>query len=110
MRGDIILFASVGKWTDRIIVWADKDHGKFVHVEIDLGDGKSIGEHTAGLLIHNTPTQPGVVFVSLKHIPPSEIERSEEHTSELQPLVVISYAVFCLKTTTDPIRQTALPP
>ena len=74
MRGDIILFASVGKWTDKVIVWADKDHGKFVHVEIDLGGSKSIGEHTAGLLIHNTPTQPGIVFVSLKHIPSSEIE------------------------------------
>src|SRR3546814_4097335 len=27
-----------------------------------------------------------------------EIERSEEHTSELQSLMRISYAVFCLKT------------
>src|SRR3546814_8484006 len=27
--------------------------------------------------------------------------RSEEHTSELQSLMRISYAVFCLKTTTD---------
>src|SRR3546814_3574488 len=35
--------------------------------------------------------------------------RSEEHTSELQSLMRISYAVFCLKkkkrTTTDNIRQ-----
>src|SRR3546814_5219984 len=28
--------------------------------------------------------------------------RSEEHTSELQSLMRISYAVFCLKTTTPP--------
>src|SRR3546814_10370913 len=28
--------------------------------------------------------------------------RSEEHTSELQSLMRISYAVFCLKTTTQP--------
>src|SRR3546814_1128417 len=28
-----------------------------------------------------------------------EIERSDEHTSELQSLMRISYAVFCLKTT-----------
>src|SRR3546814_1883591 len=28
-------------------------------------------------------------------------ERSEEHTSELQSLMRISYAVFCLKTKTD---------
>src|SRR3546814_6430437 len=28
---------------------------------------------------------------------PFEVERSEEHTSELQSLMRISYAVFCLK-------------
>src|SRR3546814_3588030 len=35
-------------------------------------------------------------------LPPAEdvkkVERSEEHTSELQSLMRISYAVFCLKT------------
>src|SRR3546814_5803510 len=30
--------------------------------------------------------------------------RSEEHTSELQSLMRISYAVFCLKKKTTPIR------
>src|SRR3546814_1524372 len=30
-------------------------------------------------------------------IPPHELWRSEEHTSELQSLMRISYAVFCLK-------------
>src|SRR3546814_8614252 len=29
--------------------------------------------------------------------PPDELDRSEEHTSELQSLMRISYAVFCLK-------------
>src|SRR3546814_8149225 len=29
--------------------------------------------------------------------PPAELIRSEEHTSELQSLMRISYAVFCLK-------------
>src|SRR3546814_7138129 len=35
---------------------------------------------------------------------PSNSDRSEEHTSELQSLMRISYAVFCLKkkTTTNP--------
>src|SRR3546814_2644232 len=32
--------------------------------------------------------------------------RSEEHTSELQSLMRLSYAVFCLKTKTD--KQTSL--
>src|SRR3546814_6473006 len=31
------------------------------------------------------------------HIDPEEEPRSEEHTSELQSLMRISYAVFCLK-------------
>src|SRR3546814_2720063 len=31
--------------------------------------------------------------------PPTRIQRSEEHTSELQSLMRISYAVFCLKKT-----------
>src|SRR3546814_4666414 len=31
--------------------------------------------------------------------------RSEEHTSELQSLMRISYAVFCLKKTNDTINQ-----
>src|SRR3546814_1516371 len=34
------------------------------------------------------------------------IQRSEEHTSELQSLMRISYAVFCLKKKTHPNRQT----
>src|SRR3546814_10419707 len=33
-------------------------------------------------------------------VPPDHHKRSEEHTSELQSLMRISYAVFCLKTKT----------
>src|SRR3546814_9277094 len=43
-------------------------------------------------------------------IPPEEIradeERSEEHTSELQSLMRISYAVFCLKKKNNTKRST----
>src|SRR3546814_4433966 len=35
----------------------------------------------------------------------SPSERSEEHTSELQSLMRISYAVFCLKKKKKPIQQ-----
>src|SRR3546814_11110673 len=35
--------------------------------------------------------------------------RSEEHTSELQSLMRISYAVFCLTKTTKKERKTKLP-
>src|SRR3546814_8181659 len=38
------------------------------------------------------------IGISLKDLAPNEEEaRSEEHTSELQSLMRISYAVFCLK-------------
>src|SRR3546814_2243394 len=38
--------------------------------------------------------------------PPRVMERSEEHTSELQSLMSISYAVFCLKTKTPTTTPT----
>src|SRR3546814_4650915 len=37
--------------------------------------------------------------------PPLLVPRSEEHTSELQSLMRISYAVFCLKKKTKRIRN-----
>src|SRR3546814_9373966 len=39
-----------------------------------------------------------------------ELERSEEHTSELQSLMRISYAVFCLKKKNITIHRTYLEP
>src|SRR3546814_9625910 len=46
----------------------------------------------------------GAAAATLDHAPPTMLngevagnERSEEHTSELQSLMRISYAVFCLK-------------
>src|SRR3546814_10225148 len=50
---------------------------------------------------------PGVLarhLVRVRHRP-CRGERSEEHTSELQSLMRISYAVFCLKKKTDKKRQ-----
>src|SRR3546814_2141607 len=38
-----------------------------------------------------------VVFLGIEALPGDFAERSEEHTSELQSLMRISYAVFCLK-------------
>src|SRR3546814_7124997 len=37
---------------------------------------------------------------------PRRQERSEEHTSELQSLMRISYAVYCLKKTTNYMKHT----
>src|SRR3546814_5861996 len=42
-------------------------------------------------------------FLAGDATPPTQLEtRSEEHTSELQSLMRISYAVFCLKKKTQP--------
>src|SRR3546814_10159985 len=38
-----------------------------------------------------------VAFIFAVHVPIAGLARSEEHTSELQSLMRISYAVFCLK-------------
>src|SRR3546814_6295154 len=54
---------------------------------------------------HAVPVEPEVVrsrlFCDLLHFKRGEVagrhDRSEEHTSELQSLMRISYAVFCLK-------------
>src|SRR3546814_2176179 len=43
------------------------------------------------------------VFVRCAQLGPCRPVRSEEHTSELQSLMRISYAVFCLKKKTHPI-------
>src|SRR3546814_5033599 len=51
------------------------------------------GTRNAGLV---GPTQHSTVYAP-RHPPRPEECRSEEHTSELQSLMRISYAVFCLK-------------
>src|SRR3546814_5143683 len=52
------------------------------------------------ILRPDTRSDPTLVAINLIGIPIAKIEsiaRSEEHTSELQSLMRISYAVFCLK-------------
>src|SRR3546814_9450790 len=50
-------------------------------------------------VIHNTSVAIAFGLISFLHIVLGELapKRSEEHTSELQSLMRISYAVFCLK-------------
>src|SRR3546814_4005194 len=45
----------------------------------------------------NTAFAPFQVIDGITYIKKAAIQRSEEHTSELQSLMRISYAVFCLK-------------
>src|SRR3546814_8528838 len=56
--------------------------------------------------IHGQPFQPvGDLARHRRAIEPPDLLRSEEHTSELQPLMSTSYAVFFLK---NKISQTHL--
>src|SRR3546814_6693132 len=49
-------------------------------------EGQGLNDHAAGLLSVSRPLRPWPAAA-----------RSEEHTSELQSLMRISYAVFCLQ-------------
>src|SRR3546814_3181911 len=63
---------------------------------------QEVAERTLRCLKRTVPAAvPGIVFLSGGQS--DALARSEEHTSELQSLMRISYAVFCLKkkTTTD---------
>src|SRR3546814_10684267 len=47
----------------------------------------------------------GIVRIAWAQLVAHRIVRSEEHTSELQSLMRISYAVFCLKKKKNPTEQ-----
>src|SRR3546814_3274838 len=69
-----------------------------------------VHKHTPCPLMTTTGAQrkPGVQARLAAESPKDSRRRSEEHTSELQSLMRISYAVFCLKkkkTTTTPITN-----
>src|SRR3546814_7327040 len=51
-----------------------------------------VGEGSAGMALYGLPRR--LIFWKARS---SRGQRSEEHTSELQSLIRISYAVFCLK-------------
>src|SRR3546814_546354 len=66
-------------------------------------DFMRVGEHTSvtvavPVLFQNEEASPGIKRGGVLNVVRHELElRSEEHTSELQSLMRISYAVFCLK-------------
>src|SRR3546814_10582371 len=59
----------------------------------------SVGQHIHTNFIKRCLKESGVVDASISRMDPKLVpaRRSEEHTSELQSLMRISYAVFCLK-------------
>src|SRR3546814_8969493 len=96
--GELISAEKIGK-----VTWAD---------HIDLKTGRPVeapnlryetGEVTifpGSLGAHNFQPMSYSPRTGLVYIPYQQLGRSEEHTSELQSLMRISYAVFCLKKTT----------
>src|SRR3546814_5456098 len=80
--------------------------GALVHGRdwIDDGGERSAAEARlrAGLERHWSPHRG--VYTAIRDMPGNAADdRSEEHTSELQSLMRISYAVFCLKKQIDNI-------
>src|SRR3546814_8922454 len=60
-----------------------------------IGGGLALDQVLKSAITRNFDS--GLEYVLIAMIRSSEIGRSEEHTSELQSLMRISYAVFCLK-------------
>src|SRR3546814_4480420 len=69
------------------------DHGPVTFSVV----GRNLGNHLDCGVASPQPLTTGSGEVRRIVNRPREIRRSEEHTSELQSLMRISYAVFCLK-------------
>src|SRR3546814_7550095 len=79
----------------------DADHGHFPDYAVTMDDGVILFRNRSGL--KSKPDPVASAGDDAPYIDPETMHRSEEHTSELQSLMRISYAVFCLKkkNTTD---------
>src|SRR3546814_965211 len=96
--GDQSLIMAIGTFADQENVWLPSSYlemgvakGGIAHLDSDgiitaLGDGSTYIFARRGSVAAATVLTVG-----------SPTTRSEEHTSELQSLMRISYAVFCLK-------------
>src|SRR3546814_6202618 len=72
------------------------------------GESKAAGVNRVIRLASNeNPLGPGPLSVAAYEAEKTQLHRyrSEEHTSELQSLMCISYAVFCLKKNTTSNRN-----
>src|SRR3546814_4607620 len=91
-------FDAVGHRQDRIPFERDLE---LVVVEQDFGLAKRI-DRSKGYVRDREPPRKALARVGQIHVEPREERRSEEHTSELQSLMRISSAVFCLDKTKNP--------
>src|SRR3546814_5023766 len=79
--------------TDEVIVVDDHITGVLTEHQA----GKFLDMRPSGIRVRGRRSTPGRYF----QVAEPGTGRSEEHTSELQSLMRISYAVFCLKTTKE---------
>src|SRR3546814_8318735 len=95
---DTTLFRSMRALADHFAVANDDAADARVRlrrVNAMLGEPQSLRhECCSGGRCHDGPDQ---LFLPRRRVAASASSRSEEHTSELQSLMRISYAVFCLK-------------
>src|SRR3546814_6362488 len=88
-RAALPKFSTTGRWSDvghyTQIIW---------HSTTDVGCAIAVSQSDEYLVCRYTT--PGNVY-GRDPLGGDEPTRSEEHTSELQSLMRISYAVFCLK-------------
>src|SRR3546814_10730856 len=96
----MIQFKNVSKWYGDYLaldnINAQVKQGEVIVVCGPSGSGKSTLIRTVNRL---EPIQQGEIYV--EDTPVHTCSRSEEHTSELQSLMRISYAVFCLNKKTN---------
>src|SRR3546814_1801036 len=94
------LFRSVG--IHRILV-ADREAGAAIHIGFHVDPGQALAGFGIDALVEALRGLIGEIKVQLgaaliiTQPAAKQLVRSEEHTSELQSLMRISYAVFCLK-------------
>src|SRR3546814_7544749 len=73
------------------------------HDEFYIVTGTGFATHDFDWIRRNIPAGMNAQLFDVTSA--NAVLRSEEHTSELQSLMRISYAVFCLKKTTPPKDQ-----
>src|SRR3546814_8848738 len=73
-----------------------RDHGDIDEDIEEHHDGDAAGDQPA--ILAARAQRDGIAIGDQQQIERQQHQRSEEHTSELQSLMRISYAVFCLKT------------
>src|SRR3546814_17139318 len=84
----------------------DRAHRILQHFpEVCCHDVRPLGQHRVDVPVGGHHHCDGVVDEPERHVLVEKI-RSEEHTSELQSLMRISYAVFCLKKKKKQKKQT----